>query len=191
MIIIFEGIDKTGKTTLVERTMSNLVDQGFEFRYFRSKFQGGKPVNLEEAIKHDWRFMLDFLTQTCFDVVFDRSFISQYAYSMALRPQSVLAQFGSSDAYKELMMNYFEMLKANLFMIVLCTRGDFTGASDNFLKFDIDVVNKLNYYFYDILSLAKVNFVTCVFEDGIVHNEQKIIESLKAINLARNDIPWK
>jgi hypothetical protein len=91
-VIFFDGVDGAGKTT-----RANLIrnSQNHIIRYFRSTCQidskfANRPVNLEESLKHDWRILYDFITQTYDEytdpfIFVDRGFISSFVYSKIFR----------------------------------------------------------------------------------------------------------
>ena len=113
MILIFEGGEKTGKSTLAE-FLKNKLFREYTFgeidnyyKYYRSTHQKDKTIDLEESIKSDWRFFLDIYQQVNFNIIFDRSFISQYVYSMIFRKNNVLKHFSDIKKYDKKVYNIY------------------------------------------------------------------------------------
>lgn len=175
MILIFEGADKSGKTTLCQR----LVDE-FNFKYFKSSRQMGSKLNLEEAIKYDWLFLLDFFNQTNFsnNVIFDRSFISQYAYSLVYRESSVMKNHKTILDYREIFRFYMGMLKKLDFYVIYCYRSNYKGVSDEIA--DLSVVGELKKRYEELLNDLfrddRSRLIRCKFGDGVEFNYNKIKE---------------
>ena len=168
MIYIFEGFDRSGKTTL-----SEMLAESKNIKRFKSSFEIFSKVDLEEATKHDWRFLLDVLSQVSIDLIFDRSFFSQYAYSMILRKDNVLRHFSSINEYEDLMKTYCEKLSKMPHVIVYCVRSDYSGIVDD--KVDIALHTQINQNFEKIFTFCnKLNIIKCNFEDGIQHNFEKV-----------------
>ena len=168
MIYIFEGFDRSGKTTL-----SEMLAQAKNLKRFKSNFEIFSKVDLEEAVKHDWRFLLDVLSQVSIDLIFDRSFFSQYVYSMVLRRDNVLRHFSSMNEYEDLMKTYCEKLAKMPHLIVHCVRSDYSGVVDD--KVDVALHTQINYNFEKIFSFCdKLHIVICTFEEGIQHNFEKV-----------------
>lgn len=92
-IIFFEGVDGSGKSSRALR----LYKTQEVCSYFRSSYQIGskfchRQVDLEESIKHDWRILYDFISQTELTKPFllvDRGFISSFVYSKVLRKKDI------------------------------------------------------------------------------------------------------
>jgi len=80
MIIIIEGVDKTGKTTLAKELAKKLGLQ-----YFKSNLQKGHFNNndFKNALKYEGLFMIDFLEQVNINLIIDRSYPSEFAYARA------------------------------------------------------------------------------------------------------------
>lgn len=174
MIIIFEGPDRCGKTTLAKK-----VAEHFSIPYFKSSKQGFCEVDLEQGNKHDWRFMLDFLSQTNPNVVFDRSFISQYVYSRIFREENVLKNFESLDKYWDLIRSYYYSLINMPHLIVYCRRKYTPDISDDTIKFDKERFENLSGCFDSFVANYNDNCVRVYdFENGIEHNFNSIISTL-------------
>jgi len=172
MIIIFEGFDKSGKTTL-----ANLLKQKYNFLYFKPTRQINSGLNLEQSIKYDWRFLFDFLNQNNVNVIIDRSFISQYVYSFILRRENILAEYSLYSEYDSLFIEYCEMLNNLEHLVVYCKRSDYTNATDDKVDININQDIKTMYdYFFDTYAIN--NLITCNFENGIDANFLKIEEKL-------------
>lgn len=179
-IVLLEGCDKCGKTTigLALASMENT-------HYFKSVKQGGSDIDLEISIKYDWRFMIDFLVginPTSSDVfVFDRSFISQWVYSYVFRMDNVNRHYPDVTQYVDMFKSYASKLSTLPHVVFHCYREKFTNFEDSYIKLDNTDIIQRN--FKDCFSLLPtLNVVQCRFEDGIETNISKaksVIENLK------------
>jgi len=169
--ILMEGMDNSGKTTLSE------VVQNCGYTLFKSSNEISSGVDLEEAIQHDWRFLLDFIYQTCDYIVFDRSFITQWAYSMKLRQDNILRHYHTFDIYNAIFQRYCDQMMHDT-LIIYCKRGDYRGTDD--AKVDMNIGNavqrRFDYFFRTIGQ--DLSILTCDFEDGIEGNKLKILRKL-------------
>jgi len=177
MIIILEGGEKTGKSTLAEK-----IQKENYFAYYRSTHQKDKKTNLEEAIKHDWRFFLDIYSQIKydFDIIFDRSFISQYVYSTLFRKQNILKYYNNLKNYEKIFKNYCNILYKVEHLIIYCTRKIYlTTDTDDYidLKFSDQIEKKFNFFFKKIGY--NLNIIECKFEDDIEDNIKKIQKEIR------------
>lgn len=168
MILLFEGWEKVGKTTL-----ANKVKDELNFNYFRSSKQINSGINLERAIQYDWRFMIDFLSQIQIDVCFDRSFISQYVYSNLLRKKNILKNY-DLDQYDNVFKQYCDLLSSFNYKIIYCYREQYDDETDD--QVDITKVKKANELYYEFFNrfVNKNNLLTCYYEDGTQSNFEKI-----------------
>jgi len=69
VILIFEGTEKSGKTTLAKAISSKL-----KIPYYKNSYQ-------KFGLKEVYFILWDLLNQTCFDLVIDRDYPSWYVYS--------------------------------------------------------------------------------------------------------------
>jgi hypothetical protein len=170
MIIIFEGFEKSGKTTL-----SKLLSNEKKYSYFRATNQINSNINLEQSIKHDWRFFLDFAKQCEQNVVIDRSFISQWVYSMILRKENILKEFSNYGEYFDIFANYCHDLNKLDSLVVFCKRENYNEEQDEHIN-----VNKskiFNETYNEFFKMFRIkNIIECNFEDGIQENLNKILE---------------
>jgi len=175
-LIIFEGFEAAGKTTLCK-----LLQQSLNCEYFRSTKQINSGLNLESAIQYDWRFMLDFVSQLKYSqtYIFDRSFISQYVYSYILREERILSIFLTLNDYDQVFKWYCSALQDIDHLVVLCTRENYDGVTDEQVSINMADKMKAKYseFFSDIGS--DLNLLTCKFEDGISVNFNKLVKELK------------
>lgn len=173
MILLFEGWEKVGKTTLALRTRDEL-----NFQYFRSNKQINSNIDLEKAIKYDWRFMIDFLSQVNINICFDRSFISQYVYSNLFRKENILKNYSLED-YNNIFKQYCDSLSLINYKIIYCYRETYNNEIDD--QVDITKVNEANNlysYFFNIYANTS-DILTCHYEDGIQYNIEKIKQEIK------------
>lgn len=163
MIYIFEGIDKSGKTTLAE-----LLSKYLDIPIFRSSDQKSKKLDLEKAIQYDWNFYLDIASQTNQDIIFDRSYISQYVYSLVYRKHNVYKLY-SIDQYNNIFLEYNRKLQKIDHKLFYCLRKDYNNIYDDFV--DLSKVNKLKEVYETFFNLKEsVNKIDLYFENSIETN---------------------
>lgn len=172
MLIIFEGFEKAGKTTLAKK-----IKEKYNFLYFKPTKQINSGLNLERSIMYDWRFLLDLIHQNDFNLIIDRSFISQYVYSMVLRLNNILKEYNSFDLYNQLFYEYCEKINNIKSLVVYCTRENYQNVVDE--NVDININKNINEGYNDFFEKFKINnIVNCKFEDGIEKNLKKIEENM-------------
>lgn len=171
MILLFEGWDKAGKTTLSKKIQNEL-----NFQYFKSTKEINSNVDLEEAIKYDWRFMLDFLSQITCDVCFDRSFISQYVYSYLLREENIQKKYTSFNVYENIFKNYVKQFNNIQSKIIYCVREDYANIVDD--QVDITLADNANELYRQFFFNFNIQPIICHYEAGIDFNFNKIVKEL-------------
>ena len=163
MIYIFEGIDKSGKTTLAE-----LLSSYLNIPIFRSSDQKSKQIDLEKAIQYDWNFYLDIASQSHQNIIFDRSYISQYVYSLAYRKSNV-DQLYSMDEYTNIFLKYNKRLQKIDYKLFYCLRKDYNNIYDDFI--DLSKANELKELYYTFFNLKDtVNKIDLLFENNVKNN---------------------
>ena len=173
MILLFEGWEKVGKTTLARSIKTDL-----NFQYFRSTKQINSNVDLEQAIKYDWRFMIDFLSQVKTDVCFDRSFISQYVYSNLFRKDNILKNYDLNE-YDIIFKQYCDSLSLIDYKIIYCYREHYNDEIDD--QVDITKVNEANKLYLDFFNkfVESSNLICCNYEDGLQYNINKVKQEIR------------
>jgi hypothetical protein len=80
MLIILEGCDKSGKSTLVNALQKKLNAVVIRKSYIEQLY----PINWQEAQMHDWETLLDRVIASNPDTMFiaDRSFITQTVFQL-------------------------------------------------------------------------------------------------------------
>ena len=172
MILIFEGFDKSGKTTLAKK-----ISEKYNFSYFKPTKQINSSINLEESIKHDWRILLDLFSQININIIIDRSFISQWVYSIILRKDLIKKQYGNLEEYNKIFENYCNELNKINSLIIFCKRKNYDNENDEHVNVKD---NKLfNFVYDDFFKMFKIkNILKCDFENGIEDNFLKIERKL-------------
>jgi len=75
-VIIFEGMDMTGKTKIA-RALSFLLD----IPYFKNKLEHNRGYDTSIALKYQAQYTQDLLQKTGYSVIFDRFWPSEKVYS--------------------------------------------------------------------------------------------------------------
>lgn len=173
MILLFEGAEHVGKSSLAKKCVN------YGFTYYRSTHQKDRKTDLELAISHDWRFFLDIYLQSNFNIIFDRSFISQYVYSILFRKDNVLKYFNTIEKYENLFREYCDLLSKSQHLIIYCTRKNYEEKDEDDyidLKYSDQIKEKFNFFFEKIGYYLDIT--ECKFEDGIEYNLNKIYKRL-------------
>lgn len=87
MLILYEGTDKSGKSTLLQLVMQALRYQGMPCLTIRKQYNADLyPIDFGKASMYDWQAILDRVVLANPDVLFlaDRSFLTQAAWQTAL-----------------------------------------------------------------------------------------------------------
>jgi tRNA uridine 5-carbamoylmethylation protein Kti12 len=174
MLICLTGFDKSGKTTQANK----LIKEFPNLQYYRSTHQKDKKTNLEEAIKHDWRFFLDIAQQVDFNLLFDRCFIDQFVYSQIYRLDNIFNHFNSINEYQNLFENYCKILANIEHLIIYFYKENQNIIEDDFI--DVTKVYTVLKKFDEFFNLFEkyLNVIFLKFEDGIEYNFKKIKEQL-------------
>lgn len=178
-IVIFEGPDQCGKTTLAEMFMEHRPG----YQYFRSTKQMGSNVDLEAAIKYDWRFMLDFLSQVGIGsgVIFDRAFVSQFVYSITYRLDNVAKHYAPKE-YTDLFEDYVNKLSELNHYVVFCYRKSYEGLIDKHnAEVNEEKMKRVSHNFANFFGTTgvKLNVIWVPFENGIEKNLKILLEEIQ------------
>ncbi len=129
MILIFEGPDRVGKSTIASR-MSEILNipvfkRSLDEIKEKTLFTDNK-FNFKDAMIYDQTYIVDFLKQTNTSVIFDRAFPSEYVYSKVFNRET-------NEEILELVDKKFSELNT---FIIICLRMKY--------KYDDEFVNKDN-----------------------------------------------
>jgi thymidylate kinase len=179
-LIVFEGIDGSGKTTMAKSVLANYPSQ-----YFRPSKQLFSDKNLEMACKYDWSFLLDFLQQIKMKdmIIADRSPISQYVYSWVYREDNVNKIYPKYTDYEKIFNDYMKIFNNNFdFILVYCRRATF-NANDALNPHITDksfegLTNLFEYFLENFCN--ETNYLTLDFEDGIEANKKKLFQRINS-----------
>lgn len=142
IILLFEGHDYSGKTQIA-RELSRLID----IPYFKN-IRENEAFNRDELkyfTKYGGIYLADFLRQTGYSAIIDRSYPSEYVYSTVLDRDSC--------------ENIFEIDKIFALMgtqIIYCFKEDLTGYKDNLI--DIELIPKIKIVYDKFFKLTKCRY---------------------------------
>ncbi len=89
MILLFEGVDNTGKTELAKAVSSKYNAFYFRMNNQIPSLSREDSANMQKYIYQEWYLLYDFIRQSKLkNIVFDRSYISEYAYGYVLRQKT-------------------------------------------------------------------------------------------------------
>lgn len=126
LILIFEGHDKTGKTTIINELSS--VIQIPVFKLKKDKKQFDHAIDLLYGVEST----VQFVEQTEHSVIFDRFYLSEYAYSKVYKRATSFEKIFELDT---------RMSKLNTFIIV-CYKNAEEYEVD---PLDSDIVKTIDY----------------------------------------------
>lgn len=179
MIYLFEGVDGVGKTAL-----ARLFSEKKGITIFKSAAQKQPMIDLEEAYKHDWRFLLDFFSQTAstpFDVIFDRGFLSEFVYGMLLRSDNVIQKFGSVENFYSLTVEYCNKFSAlSGVYIFLTSKKPLKEISNPSISFNWQLIDSKFLELHNKLSAKKILIDTSDRDIESTYNE--LIEKLRTLH---------
>jgi thymidylate kinase len=94
-IIIFDGPDGTGKTNIAQALSEKISVPYFKFSGEADYWRKGQ---FKTALEFDQPFMLEFLKQTRYDVIWDRAYPAEYVYSQIYDRETNMELIGKLDA---------------------------------------------------------------------------------------------
>ena len=162
MIIFFEGPDKSGKTTIAREFCKTN-----SFQYFKHNSQ--KKCFKENLFKIDLEFsavlLHDLLTQIKIDLVIDRNYASEYAYSRALERETNI------DILRFLDDGYRILNACHIF----CFKQDYSSYVDDCMKIENLKKVQLHYeQFYKTFTKCRYLFIDTTDEN--LNNQIQLIE---------------
>lgn len=91
-VMCFEGLDAAGKTSLSKELARAM--KLHHFKYSRTQ----QVQERSESIKYDWPFFVEFLKNVSCDVVIDRGYASEFAYSRVFREPTDIREIDADFA---------------------------------------------------------------------------------------------
>ena len=179
MIVIFEGCDKSGKTTIAKELSNRLFIPYFKKPNEHDIFSGNYIP--EYSLIYETRKFLEFYeSEVIKDVIIDRDYISEYVYGQIYR----------SKIYNELNINtyiteYDKRYYKNGCVIVYCYKNNYKNFTDEFIKEnEIDIIKNKYEEFFNC-SVNNILFLNT--EDENLHNQcNEINNYISKINNINN-----
>ena len=164
-MIIVEGIDGVGKTTLV----NFIVEYGLEKHHFD---YDAKNMDL-------YNKYMSILNSTNFNKVLDRSFISEMVYGPVLRGKSKL----QLEQYKELLLEYKKSGTTIVYLtapkeVLLQRRQNDLEDYETIQKF----YEELNFYYESIMNYSS-DYINVIKIDTSLNNSQEVQDKVKGLIL--------
>lgn len=148
-VIIFEGADNVGKTTIAQALSVKL-----QIPYFKNPREHNEVMSGNTAIETRKGMMLmDFLKETGYSAIFDRNYPSEYAYSNALDREVHI------EALKEMDDTYASMGA----LVVYLYKDHYREYEDDFLP--LEKVDKVNVWYRQFLSWTKCHWIALETSD--------------------------
>lgn len=170
MIIIFEGFEKVGKTTIAKKLASEISVPYFKNpNELQNTLFEKEQIDFEVQTKHDWRYMIEFLKQTKNSAIFDRSFISEFAYGKIFRSKN----YEKNNVEKFIKHYDDELGKINSFLIY-CFK--------NHNNEEDDIINKsfatnIDCLYRQYIEQTKIRTIIINTEDHNIERQIKMIRS--------------
>jgi thymidylate kinase len=163
MLILFEGPDGSGKTTLIKQLTSKhlqnaLVCKRNSFKTY-SEETSNYPVNIDltQSALYDWRFFLEMHAANFASHMFlcDRSFITQVVYQNATGPETKF------DALDKTLEAYEKEVKNLPHLVVFCKRSTLRNDNDvHFINGKEDDIVKEYFNYMQNTSLNTIHLDT-------------------------------
>jgi len=159
MILIFEGADYTGKTSISKKLSTTL-----KIPYFKNTTEL-QFFNNEDISKYRWLdqlYIYEFLKQTKYSVIFDRAYPSDIVYSSLYRKYD--------DDFFARLYNIDELFSQINAQIILCYKDNFSNYFDVIIEFEnIERIQKAYFEFANQTKckLLKLNTTNENIDDQI------------------------
>lgn len=174
MLIIFEGLDKSGKSTLAGAIQSMLPGSVMIKKQFEPALY---PINYSQASVYDWQAMFDrvILANPEMTFIADRSFFTQTVYQLCLGR--------GNDAITDEQMNMFnaycKVLAKIPHLVVYCKSSQYELDS---LVTNLEIHSKLDAMYEKTMLGASLNsLVINAEESSLASKIHTITDKIKEI----------
>lgn len=171
MLIIFEGLDKSGKST-----MANMLQQHKHAIMIKKTYNKQLyPIDYSKASVYDWQAILDRVILPNKDLMFiaDRSFLTQTAYQVCLGHGEHAITAEQTAMYN----NYCEVVKTMPHLVVYCTSKRYELDS---MVTNLRTRAKLNDLYIDLLKQSGMHHLILDMDNATMHdNYNKILTTIK------------
>ena len=158
-IIIFEGIDGTGKTNI-----SKELSKRINYKYLKFKPESNRWFDPEIDLIYGVRKELFYLKEFNLKVILDRHFPSEYVYSQVYNRPFLEKLLRKVDLE-------FKKLKT---LIIICVKN-IKNYEDELLKFDDETYKKIKDKFVEFSKWTKCNVILFDTTNEDLENQMKRI----------------
>ena len=156
MIIFMEGPDGTGKTNIAEaladKYLMKVYKNDAEFRLYNED-STNKFVNLLRYSGPAEYHMVKLLNA---DIIFDRNYISEYAYAKAFNRETDLALIKAFDSL-------YSKLNS---MIIYCYKTNYKNYDDDFIDLDkISEIDTAYRHYFDTINTLPIHMIDTTNEN--------------------------
>lgn len=183
MIILFEGLDKTGKTTIAKELSKITNYPYFKMPLEKDAFKG--QYNPEISLIYETRKFLEFVEQNVIkNVIIDRDYASEYVYGKIFREDRYL-EYKIDDFIREYDKRYFR----NNLIIVYCYK-DKNEIEDEVIKKEHFESIRLRYLDFFNKTFNRTLFLN-TSDENLVNQKRKVLEyeyNMKKIDMLNENI---
>jgi thymidylate kinase len=165
-VIIMEGPDGCGKTNIGKRLAQEL---GWDYFKVDSEKRHWAEGKFKEALEFDQTYLVQFLEQVQCDVVIDRAYPSEFAYSAALKRDTNMEVLREVD-------RKFAALDA---VIIILLRHDYSKVEDELvLRSDLSKIHHMYWAFYSETDCRVIVMHVDDFCDDIERQMPRLLDAL-------------
>lgn len=167
MLVIFEGVDHSGKSTLVQILHQELPGSIVIKKQYDEHLY---PIDFGLASEYDWQAILDRIVLANPDVTFiaDRSFFTQTVYQLCLGTGS----HAITNAQMQMFNNYCKVVQSMPHLVVYCQSP--TYELDRMIT-SIDIRHKLDNMYKKTFMQSGLNVLPLNTAEGTMHSKIEII----------------
>lgn len=174
MLIIFEGLDKSGKSMLAKIVQKSLHAVMIRKTYNTNLY----PIDYSKASEYDWQAILDrvVLANPDIDFVADRSFFTQTAYQVCLGT----GEHAITDAQSSMYNNYCKVVKSIPHLIVYCESAKYELDS---MVTNVRTKNAIDAMYKKMLAKSELTTLILDVDDNTLYTSvRQILDTIVALN---------
>ena len=169
MLLIVEGLDRSGKTTLVNLVREQLSKHIQTVLIRKSYDERLYPINYSIAQTYDWQAILDRLVLANPDVLFiaDRSFITQTAFQLVFGS----GEHAQTDEQRQMFDNYCKVCEDACIVYCMSDRFELDGMIQS-----IHDRTCLDACYVDIVSTFKHNMLLDMDNQSLATTVNNVVQ---------------
>jgi len=151
-VLIFEGPDRSGKTTVAKLVAEKLEIPYFKYAADKKALSGSDMTSLMLRIADP--YLVDFLKQTGHSAIIDRQFPSEWAYAQALGRDTDFEGIRQSD----------ELFSQIPVTIVLLKRKSYEGVTDDDPRLNSERLELIKQKYEEFVKWSKCKVLSFEFD---------------------------